>query len=135
MARSLPTWPVFDDVAPALARPGTGLALAVLSNTDRDLIDSSVDAIGVEFDHTVVAGEIGSYKPAHRHWGVFPRADGTASSNVHVAQSLYHDIAPASSSAFGASGSTGSASRRTCLTRTVPIAGAWPHLELDAEAT
>jgi FMN phosphatase YigB (HAD superfamily) len=41
-----------------------------------------------------VAGEIGSYKPAHRHWEVFRERVGDVE-HVHVAQSLYHDVAPA----------------------------------------
>jgi 2-haloacid dehalogenase len=43
-----------------------------------------------------VAGEIGSYKPAHRHWQVFYEQTGAdPAGHVHVAQSIYHDIAPA----------------------------------------
>lgn len=97
LARSLPEWPVFGDVRPALidARE-RGWRLAILSNTDRDLIDGSIAAIGVPFDLTIVAGEIGSYKPAHRHWEVFRERTGPDPvAHVHVAQSLYHDVAPA----------------------------------------
>jgi len=97
LARSLPEWPVFDDVRPGLAEARErGWRLAILSNTDRDLIDASIQAIGVEFDLAVVAGEIGSYKPARRHWEEFRERTGAGSAgHVHVAQSLYHDIAPA----------------------------------------
>jgi len=98
LARSLPSWPVFDDVRPALAEARSrGWQLAILSNTDRDLIDASMDAIGVPFETAIVAGEIGSYKPARRHWDVFREETGAESAaHVHVAQSLYHDVAPAS---------------------------------------
>lgn len=97
LARSLPDWPVFEDVRPALVEArGRGWRLAILSNTDRDLIDGSLVAIGVPFDLTVVAGEIGSYKPARRHWDVFRELAGADTAvHVHVAQSLYHDVAPA----------------------------------------
>ena len=52
---------------------------------------------GVHFDLAIVAGEIGSYKPALGHWEVFRERVGGADRmhHVHVAQSLYHDIAPA----------------------------------------
>ena len=97
LARSLPSWPVFDDVRPALAEArGRGWRLAILSNTDRDLIDASIGAIGVPFGAAIVAGDIGSYKPASRHWEVFrehTRSD--PATHVHVAQSLYHDIGTA----------------------------------------
>ena len=97
LARSLPSWPVFPDAAAALAEARRrGWRLAILSNTDRDLIDASMVAIGIAFQLSVVAGEIGSYKPAPRHWEVFREQSGAeAGSHVHVAQSLYHDIAPA----------------------------------------
>jgi 2-haloacid dehalogenase len=43
-----------------------------------------------------VAGEIGSYKPAHRHWEEFFVESGAdREHHVHVAQSHFHDIAPA----------------------------------------
>ena len=98
LARSVPDWPVFDDVHDGLSEArGRGWRLAILSNTDRDLIDASMDVIGVHFDLSIVASEIGSYKPAHLHWEVFRERVGGADAirHVHVAQSLFHDIAPA----------------------------------------
>ena len=97
LARSLPSWPVFDDVRPGLEEARSrGWNLAILSNTDRDLIDASMVSIGIAFNPVVVASEIGSYKPATRHWEVFREKVGTEPRHVHVAQSLFHDIAPAS---------------------------------------
>jgi 2-haloacid dehalogenase len=96
LARSLPDWPVFDDVAPGLTEARSrGWHLGILSNTDRDLIDASMQSIGVPFDLAIVADEIGSYKPAHRHWEVFRQRVGDDVGHVHVAQSLFHDIEPA----------------------------------------
>jgi 2-haloacid dehalogenase len=97
LARSLPSWPVFDDVRPRLTEARSrGWRLGILSNTDRDLIDASVEALGVPFETAIVAGEIGSYKPAHLHWEVFYEQTGAdPAGHVHVAQSIYHDIAPA----------------------------------------
>ena len=98
LAHSLPSWPVFEDVHDGLAQArDRGWRLGILSNTDRDLIDASMDAIGVHFDLSIVASEIGSYKPALRHWEVFRERVGGADSirHVHVAQSRFHDIAPA----------------------------------------
>ncbi len=96
LARSLPDWPVFDDVRPSLTEAHErGWKLGILSNTDRELIDASMDAIGVRFDLSIVASEIGSYKPAHKHWEVFRQRVGGDVGHVHVAQSLFHDVAPA----------------------------------------
>jgi 2-haloacid dehalogenase len=97
LARSLPHWPVFPEVREALEESRRrGWGLAILSNTDRDLIDASMVAIGIAFHPVIVASEIGSYKPGRRHWDAFQdttRADPTR--HIHVAQSLYHDVAPA----------------------------------------
>jgi 2-haloacid dehalogenase len=97
LARSLPEWPPFAETKAALLEArDDGWRLAILSNTDRDFLDASIDRIGVPFDHTVVAGEIGSYKPAHRHWERFFAETGAdRERHVHVAQSYFHDIVPA----------------------------------------
>ena len=97
LAHSLPSWPIFEDVCPGLTEARSrGWRLGILSNTDRDLIDASIEALGVPFEASIVAGEIGSYKPAHRHWEVFYEQTGAdPAGHVHVAQSLFHDIAPA----------------------------------------
>jgi 2-haloacid dehalogenase len=95
---SLPEWDPFPEVPAALEEArDRGWRLAVLSNTDRDLLDASVSRIGVEFELTVPASEIGSYKPAPAHWDeFFPRSGADRQRHVHVAASLFHDIAPAS---------------------------------------
>jgi 2-haloacid dehalogenase len=97
LARSLPDWPPFPEVPDALAElRRRGWLLAILSNSDRDLIAASQRRIGVPFELTVVAEEIGSYKPAHRHWEAFDeRTAGRPEGHVHVAASVFHDIAPA----------------------------------------
>lgn len=97
LGRSLPGWPVFAEVPGALAGAHErGWRLAALSNSDRDLIEASIEAIGVPFDEVIVASEVGSYKPAHAHWHAFYSATGAdRSRHIHVAQSHFHDIVPA----------------------------------------
>jgi len=97
LGRSLPGWRSFPEVRESLeeARVG-GWKLAILSNTDRDFIDASMERIGVPFELAIVASEIGSYKPAHRHWEEFyARTGADPGRHVHVAASLFHDVAPA----------------------------------------
>ena len=96
LARSLPSWPIFPEVPAALmALRQAGWKLAVLSNTDADLMDASLDAIGVPVDLCVVASEIGSYKPAFGHWETLFRKTGAERArHVHVAASLFHDVEP-----------------------------------------
>jgi 2-haloacid dehalogenase len=97
LGRSLPGWPVFPDVPAALTEArDRGWRLVALSNCDRDLIESSIAAIGVPFDGAIVASEVGSYKPAHGHWKAFYASTGAdPQRHVHVAQGHFHDIVPA----------------------------------------
>jgi 2-haloacid dehalogenase len=96
LARSLPAWPPFPEAPGALEEVRSrGWRTGILSNTDRDLIAASKARLGVPFDETIVASEIGSYKPGHRHWQeFFARTHADRDRHVHVAASLFHDIAP-----------------------------------------
>ncbi len=96
LAESLPGWQPFPETHEALAAArDAGWKLAILSNTDDDFIAASQVQIGVPFDEVVVAQEIGSYKPAHRHWDeFFLRTGAPREGHVHVGASLFHDIAP-----------------------------------------
>jgi 2-haloacid dehalogenase len=94
-ADTLPSWPVFPEVPAELEEArARGWKLAVLSNSDRDLIEQSLHAIGVPFELAIVASEIGSYKPSPGHWLAFEREVGRMP-DVHVAQSYFHDVVPA----------------------------------------
>ncbi len=97
LADSLPSWQPFPEVRASLDEArARGWRLAILSNTDPDYIAASKELIGVPFDETVVASEIGSYKPAPGHWDEFFRRTGAdRAGHVHVAASLFHDIGPA----------------------------------------
>jgi 2-haloacid dehalogenase len=96
LAESLPAWRAFPEVRAALEEARSrGWKLAILSNTDDDFIAASQVQIGVPFDEVVVAQEIGSYKPNHRHWEeFFQRTRAPREGHVHVAASQFHDIAP-----------------------------------------
>jgi 2-haloalkanoic acid dehalogenase type II len=95
LARSLPGWLPFPEVPEALEEARAhGWKLAILSNTDRDFIEASMERIAVPFELAIVASEIGSYKPALGHWRAFGERVGRLP-DVHVAASLFHDIAPA----------------------------------------
>jgi len=97
LAEALRSWRVFPEVPSALSelREDRGWKLAILSNTDADLLEASIASIGVEIDERVVASDIGSYKPAFGHWETFfRRTDAERARHVHVAASLFHDIEP-----------------------------------------
>jgi 2-haloacid dehalogenase len=97
LGESLPDWPAFPEVRAALEDLRVrGWRLAILSNTDPDLVAASIVQIGVQPDLVITAAEAGSYKPAHGHWNAFRERTGAEPSrHVHVGASLFHDIAPA----------------------------------------
>ena len=97
LVRSLPTWEPFSEAPDALGGlRSRGWKLAILSNSDRELIAASKEQIGVPFELTVVAEDVGSYKPAHGHWERFREESGVGGdAHAHVGASLFHDIGPA----------------------------------------
>jgi 2-haloacid dehalogenase len=94
---SLPSWKPFPEVPGALADlRGRGFKVVPLSNTDPEFLAASFDRIGVPLDGQVTARDASSYKPAPGHWQTFfERYGADRDRHVHVAASLFHDIAPA----------------------------------------
>ncbi len=97
LADALPRWPVFPEVPDELRELlEHGWRIAILSNTDPDLLEASLETIGVPVDARITAADAGSYKPARGHWTtLFERDDVDRERHVHVAASAFHDIAPA----------------------------------------
>jgi 2-haloalkanoic acid dehalogenase type II len=93
---SVGDWPAFPDSAAALARLKTRFRLGVITNCDDDLFASSNLRLGVAFDWIVTAQSLGSYKPNPRNFTLaFERMGLPPDRILHVAQSLFHDHAPA----------------------------------------
>jgi 2-haloacid dehalogenase len=97
LPRTLPEWPPFPEVPAALEElRRRGWQLAALSNTDRDLLAASERRLGISFDVIVTAEDVGSYKPAKGHWErFFEVTTADRERHVHVAQSHFHDVVPA----------------------------------------
>ena len=97
LADSLPHWPVFPDTVSALRALQSRFKLAVISNVDDDLFAGTAKTLGVDFDAVVTAQQVRSYKPSLRNFHTAAaRMDVATDAWLHVAESLYHDIAPAS---------------------------------------
>jgi 2-haloacid dehalogenase len=93
---SVVDWPAFPDSAAALARLATRFRLGVLTNCDDDLFAASNARLGVTFDWVVTAEQVGSYKPAETNFqALFERVEVPRERILHVAQSRFHDHAPA----------------------------------------
>lgn len=132
LADSIQHWPAFPDTADALRALNSRFRLAVLSNIDDDLFELARPSLGLSdsptgLAHVVTAQQVRSYKPRKAHWREGLRRLGLATSQVvHVAQSLYHDIAPARELGF----KTVWVNRQAGRPGATPPADATPDLEV-----
>jgi 2-haloalkanoic acid dehalogenase type II len=94
---SVPTWTPFDDTNAALGRlVEAGIPLGILSNIDDDLLAGTLGLLTGPFERIGTAQRLRSYKPARVHFDLgLEWAQGRAGGWLHVAQSLFHDIEPA----------------------------------------
>lgn len=96
---SVGDWPAFADSAQALAYLQQFYELVILSNVDRASFARSNTRLGVAFAAIYTAEEIGSYKPDPRNFRYMldrlAEAGHRPEDVLHVAQSLFHDHAPA----------------------------------------
>jgi 2-haloacid dehalogenase len=93
---SVGDWLPFPDTVPALKSLGPHFQLVVVSNIDDDLFDLTQARLGINFDHVVTAGQVKAYKPDHRMFETAIQRIGVDKKRIlHVAQSRYHDIVPA----------------------------------------
>jgi 2-haloacid dehalogenase len=94
---TIPHWPPFADVGPALSElRKEGWKFALLTNCDRDLIALTQRRLPASFDAVVTAEDVSAYKPNEAHFKLFQSTFGSsADAWIHVAQSYFHDIKPA----------------------------------------
>ena len=96
-AASVGDWPAFPDTVAALRRLARRYRLGIVSNVDDDLFAETRQRLQTDFDWVVTAQQVGSYKPATAHFEEMAMRSGIPRDRtLHVAQSLFHDIAPAS---------------------------------------
>lgn len=96
LVRGLPEWKPFPEADRVLGELKKAYKLAVLSNVDNDLIQSSLKKIKVPFDAVITAEDVGSYKPVTNHWKRALELFGLEPDGVfHVGASPLHDVLPA----------------------------------------
>lgn len=97
LRQAWPSLPIFGDVEPMLEALRTnGWKVGVLTNCDEDLFEITHRSFARRFDLVLTAERVRGYKPAAWHFRGFERLTRVDRSDwVHVASSLYHDIAPA----------------------------------------
>jgi 2-haloacid dehalogenase len=95
---SVKNWPAFPDSPNALQALHKKYRLAILSNIDDDLFAYSEARLQVKFDWIITAQQAHSYKPSLNNFRIaLARLRLPKEKVLHVAQSLFHDIAPAKS--------------------------------------
>lgn len=93
---SVRDWEPFEDSVSALKKMKRKYELVILSNVDDDLFEASAQKLGVVFDDVITAQQCQSYKPSLNNFRVAAERVGVPKKKwLHVAQSLFHDIAPA----------------------------------------
>jgi 2-haloacid dehalogenase len=96
LAESIRTWQPFADTVGGLPRLHSRYKLAVLSNIDDDLFAYTAPKLEVRFDAVVTAQQVHSYKPSLNNFEALLRRYAIPRERLlHVAESLYHDVAPA----------------------------------------
>ena len=101
LPESVGGWPPFPDSVEALRRLQVGFELVILSNIDDDLFAATEAMLGVEFDEVITAQQVGSYKPSLENFDfALERLQVPQQQVLHVAQSLFHDHAPAKELGF-----------------------------------
>lgn len=134
LARSVPDWPAFADTVPSLQALKRRYRLAIVSNVDDDLFAGTERRLGVPFDAVVTAQQVGSYKPAPAHFHrVLEKLSLPKEKVLHVAQSRYHDIAPAKALGWSAVWVNRRAGRKG--SGATPEKDATPDLEVPDLAT
>ena len=92
----------FPDVFDALSALKDDYRLAILSNSQPDIIRYNINNIGIEFDAVVLASEAKCYKPSKGMFeALLKRIEAPAPSVTHIAQSFYHDMRTAKDLGFG----------------------------------
>jgi len=96
LVSTIPYWPPFGDVGPALGElRKQGWKFALLTNCDRDIIALTQRRLPANFDAVVTAEDVSAYKPNPAHFRLFQSTfASSASAWIHVAQSYFHDIQP-----------------------------------------
>ena len=95
---AMQAWQPFPDTVPALLRAkAAGLRLAIVSNTDRHIMEHTLRQMApVQFDAVVVAQDVRAYKPDTEGFTrVLQVLDCPAAEVLHVAFGFKYDIAAA----------------------------------------
>ena len=92
----------FPEVSQVLSELKQDYKIAILSNSEPDIIRFNIAKIGVAFDEVVLASEAKCYKPSAGMFNeLIKRLNEYPKNITHIAQSFYHDMRTAKDLGFG----------------------------------
>jgi 2-haloacid dehalogenase len=95
LVEAVPTFGPWPEVPDALRALKKKYEIAIISNTDDNLIARNVENIGVEFDYVITAQQAKAYKPDRQTFEyAFQTMDVDPSQVTHVAQGWEYDHIP-----------------------------------------
>jgi 2-haloacid dehalogenase len=95
LVEAIPGFQPFPEVPAALRALKRRYPIAIITNSDDELIAHSVRNIGVEFDHVITAEQARAYKPRPEAFEyAFRVVDRGPENVIHVAQGWEYDIVP-----------------------------------------
>ena len=95
-ANAMGTWKPFPDTKEAILELQRFLKVALITNTDNDIIAETERTIGVKFDEIITAEQAGAYKPAHKGFLLARERLGLPVSDIwHAGFGFKYDIVPA----------------------------------------
>lgn len=101
LAASVGLWPAFAETPKCLKALQRHYKLAIVSNVDDDLFAETAPRLGAQVSVVVTAQQVKSYKPGEAHFKeLLSRLAMTPRDVLHVAESRFHDVAPASAMGF-----------------------------------
>jgi 2-haloacid dehalogenase len=101
LVEAMPTWRPFPEVPESLKRMSSGCKLAIITNTDNDIICRTVERLGAPFASITTAMDAGAYKPSLKPFRLALERLGVEPGDLlHIAFGFEYDIGPAQDMGF-----------------------------------
>jgi len=95
-AHAMGRWKPFPDTKDAILELQKYLKVALITNTDDDIIRETEKTIGVKFDEIVTAQQAGAYKPSHKGFLLAQERLGLPKEEIwHAGFGFKYDVVPA----------------------------------------